>query len=452
MAERYSSLLSMPPNQLDSDPALVLDVTVFWGSTVLAVKRLDPPRRFSVGPDRGDVELVLPDALTGGVPRALCEVQGEAVLISSLYGSPRRLTPGQEVEVELGPLSFRFGLGPRERHAFRKRALDWGDVGYFSASLAVVGSLLGALAFFAPPLGITLDEGLDRERQDLMLQYLSASAERELVDPRSDGPGSRSAPPEGSPERPGELGRPEAPRRVAHFASSAPRDDQDTTRSRDQILAEARSFGLIGILASASPSNPGSLWERDGALSPLDSTVMGGLFGVDIGEVAGSGGVGPSGTGQGSGTPGRGVGLGGIGGCAADVGCRGPGVGFGASAGLGSGGGRTTKAPRLRAQGTTEVSGALPAEVIQRVVRQNFGRFRLCYENGLRKNPTLTGRVAARFVIDRTGAVSAVQNGDSDLPDSAVVACVVSTFYGLSFPAPERGVVRVTYPIVFSVG
>ena len=26
-------------------------------------------------------------------------------------------------------------------------------------------------------------------------------------------------------------------------------------------------------------------------------------------------------------------------------------------------------------------------EVIQRIVRQNYGRFRLCYENGLRNNP-----------------------------------------------------------------
>jgi hypothetical protein len=55
-------------------------------------------------------------------------------------------------------------------------------------------------------------------------------------------------------------------------------------------------------------------------------------------------------------------------------------------------------------------------------------------------------------VIDRAGAVTLAQNGGSDLPDSAVVSCVLSAFYGLSFPAPDNGTVRVSYPILFSVG
>jgi len=103
----------------------------------------------------------------------------------------------------------------------------------------------------------------------------------------------------------------------------------------------------------------------------------------------------------------------------------------------------------LRA-GTVQVNGRLPTEVIQRIVRQNFGRFRLCYELGLRTNPTLQGRVATKFVIDRSGAVSAAADAGSDLPDRAVVACVVKAFEALSFPQPEGGIVTVVYPIVFS--
>ena len=89
---------------------------------------------------------------------------------------------------------------------------------------------------------------------------------------------------------------------------------------------------------------------------------------------------------------------------------------------------------------------------MQRIVRQNYGRFRQCYENGLRGNPNLTGRVTARFVIGREGSVTNVQNGGSDLPDSGVVSCVVAAFYGLSFPTPEAGIVTVSYPIMFSPG
>ena len=85
-------------------------------------------------------------------------------------------------------------------------------------------------------------------------------------------------------------------------------------------------------------------------------------------------------------------------------------------------------------------------------VRQNCGRFRMCYEQGLGRNPNLQGRVSARFVIGRDGSVSNVGNGGSDLPDSGVVSCVLSAFYGLSFPQPEGGIVTVVYPIMLEPG
>lgn len=113
------------------------------------------------------------------------------------------------------------------------------------------------------------------------------------------------------------------------------------------------------------------------------------------------------------------------------------------------------QSPRRHPQmtvGATQVSGRLPPEVIMRVVRQNFSRFRLCYENGLRANSNLQGRVSVRFVINRDGGVSNVSNGGSDMPDSAVVGCTVRAFYGLRFPQPEGGIVTVTYPIMFAPG
>lgn len=109
------------------------------------------------------------------------------------------------------------------------------------------------------------------------------------------------------------------------------------------------------------------------------------------------------------------------------------------------------RGPQVR-MGAVSVSGRLPPEVIQRIVRQNFGRFRLCYENGLRNNPNLQGRVAVRFVIGRDGAVSNVSNGGSDMPDVGVVLCVVRSFHSLSFPQPEGGIVSVVYPVMMSPG
>ncbi|MBW2459315.1 MAG: AgmX/PglI C-terminal domain-containing protein, partial [Deltaproteobacteria bacterium] len=137
------------------------------------------------------------------------------------------------------------------------------------------------------------------------------------------------------------------------------------------------------------------------------------------------------------------------------IGTIGHGAGTGSGQGFGSGHGRLgrshrSRPPRVR-MGAVTVSGRLPPEVIQRIVRQNFGRFRLCYENGLRENPNLQGRVTVRFVIGRDGSISNV-GGGGDMPNDGAISCVSRAFYGLSFPQPEGGVVTVSYPIVFTPG
>jgi hypothetical protein len=130
-------------------------------------------------------------------------------------------------------------------------------------------------------------------------------------------------------------------------------------------------------------------------------------------------------------------------------------IGLGNIGTLGGGhrdGGTSTNVPRMR-QGAVTVNGRLPPEVIQRIVRQNFGRFRLCYETGLRSNPSLQGRVAVKYTIDRDGSVKgAPQDGGSDLPDQGVVNCVIRGFQNLSYPQPEGGIVTVVFPLIFSPG
>ncbi len=124
-----------------------------------------------------------------------------------------------------------------------------------------------------------------------------------------------------------------------------------------------------------------------------------------------------------------------------------------AARGRGSGGGRLGGAhavptPQVR-MGKTQVSGRLPPEVIQRIVRQNFGRFRLCYEQGLRESPSLQGLVTVRFTIKPDGSQGSVALLSSEV-GRPVGTCVARAFYGLSFPAPESGLVTVVYPISFS--
>lgn len=172
--------------------------------------------------------------------------------------------------------------------------------------------------------------------------------------------------------------------------------------------------------------------------TPEYEAAIGSLTGTGVGDSTGLGGLVLTAPGGGGG-----IGLGAIGT-----------LGTG-SGGFGTGNGRLgpasgTKSPSLKTGGTT-VSGRLPPEVIQRIVRSHFGRFRLCYERGLQDDPGLRGKVSVSFEINRKGDTGKISS-TSDMKAPAVVACLERAFSTMSFPQPEAGVVRVTYPIAFAPG
>jgi hypothetical protein len=103
-------------------------------------------------------------------------------------------------------------------------------------------------------------------------------------------------------------------------------------------------------------------------------------------------------------------------------------------------------------QGPLTVQGGLSPDVIGRVVRESFGRFRVCYDDSLSTDPNLAGRVEVKFVIDRSGKVSSISNGVSEIPDPRFVACLFREFRNLSFPPPAGDVVSVVFPVMFAPG
>ncbi|MCC6521909.1 MAG: AgmX/PglI C-terminal domain-containing protein [Polyangiaceae bacterium] len=204
--------------------------------------------------------------------------------------------------------------------------------------------------------------------------------------------------------------------------------------------ADPRSFGATGALSQAAPP------PTDAAPEPL--SARGNMWGDAIGDSFGAGGLGLSGVGEGGGGRGEPQGVG-------TVGAIGHGAGTGTGQGFGQGSGRLagthrSRPPQVR-MGATTVSGRLPPEVVQRVVRMSFGRFRGCYEAALRRNATLAGRVVVRFVIGRDGSVAAAQAEDQ-IGDSEMSACVAGGFRALTFPVPEGGIITVTYPLQFAPG
>jgi Ca-activated chloride channel family protein len=75
---------------------------------------------------------------------------------------------------------------------------------------------------------------------------------------------------------------------------------------------------------------------------------------------------------------------------------------------------------------------------------------RLCYQNGLARDPWLAGGLNVRFVIGQGGEVISVMNGGGSLSDPTVAACVLSALRSARFPSPgSSGYVTVALPITF---
>jgi hypothetical protein len=458
---------------------VAVELNIVWGDAVLVSAELLPEQPFVIGDDAslaGKVDFVLP-AVPGAPPlgangfKLLSWRAGAPVLhvpLGARIEGPNAAPAAAQAEwvepelelhdgvgqtLELNGLWFTACVGPAQPRWARSFADQSSRSvgGYLALSALSALGVLAGLAFFVPPLGLNDSESLSADRLYLLQQYLDANAERQREpEPKAGEASAGGKPGEAAAQAEGAAGDVAAPKRSAKLAVKG--DAQEPPRP--SARAEAENFGMIGLLAaSAANLSLDAPWQRDPSLGNESIDARGQMWGEELGDAFGSGGLGLLGLAQGGGGVGTGIGLGPIGTVGSAGSCTGPvcpGFGFGSSHGR-LDGSHAPNGPQVR-MSQPVLSGRLPPQVIQRIVRQNFGRFRQCYERGLARNPTLEGRVQVRFLIDRSGVVSNVQNGGTSLPDSAVTSCVVQAFYGLSFPKPESGSVQVSYPIMFSPG
>jgi hypothetical protein len=497
----YSMVKTGPdvsPDEVEVPHLAAVEVMVMWDQNVLHCDVLTPVRSYFVGEEAGPnlgCDYVVPSETLGTtrapvvvsrggggaalviLPRTTGNVeipgQGKITLAELVQSGRARpssemggayefdLPPGAKARMELegSGLGFQITAGNAGKAppAGVLASLEPASFLFVGLSALLHLGAISVFAFFMPKMSGDDAEAIDRDQILFMQKMLNAAAEREQEeketevtadnsDNKEGGTGTRAKGEEGS------MGNPNTQATGHKFGVQGPQDNPDPHIARQAALKEAAEFGMIGLLnvgAGGDPNAPTAPWGREESLGNDPMSARGNMWGDAIGDSFGAGGLGLSGVGEGGGGRGEGIGLG-------NVGTIGHGAGTGTGQGFGNGHGRlggahATKSPSLR-QGATQVNGRLPPEVIQRIVRQNFGRFRLCYENGLRTNPNLAGRVQIKFVIDRSGSVSTSQDGGSDLPDQSVVSCVVRGFGNLSFPQPEGGIVTVVYPIIFNPG
>ena len=445
-----------------------VEVMVMWGGVVLHVSHLSPPRSFYVGEEQGagkGVHFIVPSEKLGmaRVPIVLVRQQRVALvllpgatgvvesvggrhesigdLIASGVAEPCVAYPGayevmlpssSKARMEVGgttpggALVFFATVGRAGRNVSGGLFTWWREglvVPFVGSSLVVHVGLLVLMSVLYPDVKMMDRGGMSEDHLQLIRRYLKVSV-REIEFQESE--------------------RRETARKEAERAAKD-KQRKESEERRWELLRQGAELSMVspGLLNSANVQSP---WEQD------EHEVQQGIFGVGgwrapVADAFGDYRFGLPGMGE--------TGDGGRVGIDLDIDRALDGRGGSAARywhGLGQGRLEDSywrHSPRLRS-GNYRVIGRLPSAVVQRIVRQNYGRFRWCYENGLRNRPNLHGRVTMGFVIGRDGAVSIVRNMGTDLDDMGVIQCVRRAYHGLSFPQPEIGIVTVIYPIYFS--
>jgi hypothetical protein len=237
------------------------------------------------------------------------------------------------------------------------------------------------------------------------------------------------------------------PRGAAGDRAARPVDARRTTKGpavRQDARAVAADVTRTTMLALFGGAAFQAVVGETSALGSEADDVFAHLEGRTIAQAWGAGGLGQKGTGAGGGDTGRSM-LPGSGFRTIGSGDRHSGSG-GYGDRVAELGPRKPRAPDISILAVV-VRGGLDREIVRRVVRQHLNEVRYCYEEALPRQPTLAGRVVARFTIAPTGRVLVSALQTSSLGSPAVEACIVAATRRWQFPQPAGGgLVVVSYP------
>jgi hypothetical protein len=222
----------------------------------------------------------------------------------------------------------------------------------------------------------------------------------------------------------------ETPRQTAHKEVSLPVPQSQAVAAMQRILKKTAATQQLFSAVSKIGRGGGANFKASGLIGKVPLS-FGGPGGFAIGGAFGKGGS----------THGSAFyGLGGIGAPG--------GMGRGRTGKSGVQGG-VASAPSHGAR----VQGLLPMEAVRKVVDQHISEVQECYENGLIRNPGLSGKLVVEWTIGTNGRVSKVGTKVATLQSNAVADCIIGRLKGWVFPRPTGGTVIVSYPFIFkSVG
>ncbi|MDB4975209.1 MAG: putative abductin-like protein [Myxococcaceae bacterium] len=96
-------------------------------------------------------------------------------------------------------------------------------------------------------------------------------------------------------------------------------------------------------------------------------------------------------------------------------------------------------------------TGDFDSKFVVAEVKKRISAIKICYEQQLRRDPSLAGKVTVQFTIEQSGTISKAAATENTTNDAQVAACVVEAVKRFRFnPGPEGGSVVFSYPFVFA--
>ncbi len=304
---------------------------------------------------------------------------------------------------------------PKEAKGAHFKSMDRLFIGVLVVSFALHSGAYIALANTELPKEVTLEEIPDRYAKVLI-------------------PDRMPKPPEKKEEKKAEVATQQKADRAEEKKSESPEQVAQKKAARAAAVAKAvQSKGLLKVLGALGPGT------GSGAVADVFGT--GGGMGDVASALSGAGGVAVATD------PGAGGGR--------------KGGGEGGTASIGdlatTGGGKVG----LGTKTEVKVSGSVAAEEAEvdssdidqgklgAFVRARMGLIKACYENALKRNPSLKGKISIRFTILETGALSEVSTAQNSLGAPEVAACIMNTMRSWRTQFRPSGPVTVEYPFVF---
>ncbi|HVO21950.1 MAG TPA: AgmX/PglI C-terminal domain-containing protein [Anaeromyxobacter sp.] len=291
-------------------------------------------------------------------------------------------------------------------------------------SLAIHSGFYVAMAATSlPEKELTLEEIPDRYARVLIPERRPEPPPPAAVERPTEAV-AETKPEEKKPEAAEKKGEPGPESKAAHAAA---------------VAKAVQSKGILKVLGALGPGTGhgavADVFGTGGGVSDV-ATALAGAGGVAVATDPSAGVGGRKGGGQG--------GSASIGSLATSGGGGGQ-VGYGAKAEVKVTGSVAAEAAEIDSSDVDQ--GKLGA-----FVRARMGLLKACYENALKRNPGLKGRMRIRFTILETGGISELSVVENGLGSQDVATCVASTMRAWRLPFRPSGPVSVDYPLVFSPG